>query len=66
MLIRVLMEKRHLGLLLRIGAMVALLALAVGYSPNPISAGSQEKNVFLLERLWRLSRLHGIFGGQAD
>ena len=37
------MEKRHLGLLLRIGAMVALPALAVGYSPNPISAGSQEK-----------------------
>ncbi len=37
------MEKRHLGLLLRIGAMVALPVLAVGYSPNPISAGSQEK-----------------------
>jgi quinoprotein glucose dehydrogenase len=37
------MEKRHLGLLLRIGAMTALLALAVGYSPRPISAGSQEK-----------------------
>jgi quinoprotein glucose dehydrogenase len=37
------MEKRHLALLLRIGGMVALLALAVGYSPNPISAGSQEK-----------------------
>jgi quinoprotein glucose dehydrogenase len=30
------MEKRYLG-------MVALLALAVGYSPDPISAGSQEK-----------------------
>jgi len=37
------MEKRRLGLLLRIGAMVALPALAVGYSSNPISAGSQEK-----------------------
>ena len=39
------MEKRHLGLVLRIGGMVALLALAVGYSPNPISAGSQEKRI---------------------
>ncbi len=37
------MEKRHLGLLLRIGAMVALPALAAGYLPNPISAGSREK-----------------------
>ena len=37
------MEKRHLGLPLRISAMVGLLALAVGYAPNPISAGSQEK-----------------------
>jgi quinoprotein glucose dehydrogenase len=37
------MEKQHLGLLLRIGAVVTLSVLAVGYSPNPISAGSREK-----------------------
>ncbi len=37
------MEKRYLGLLLRIGATTALLALAIGYSPDPISARSQEK-----------------------
>jgi glucose dehydrogenase len=37
------MEKQHLGLLLRIGTMVALPALAVGYYPSRISAGSQEK-----------------------
>lgn len=37
------MEKRNRDLLLRIGATTGLLALALGYSPDPILARSREK-----------------------
>ena len=40
---RVVMEKRNRDLLLRIGATTGLLALALGYSPDPILARSREK-----------------------
>ena len=61
------MRLRLTGLRFRIAAAAAgLLALAIIYLPKSISAGSQKRPLFLVERLWRLSRLHGIFGDQTD